>query len=189
MLHGKIYGEKLLLYRSLHVKYPGDLSNQCIGYFSFVMADIDHPLCVLLSKFIEELKIQISILRDARESVPVPAACSGSACSSSAQQPISAPTISRNAQESVSKPASFVLPAMPAPYAYLLIELPPPEALQTLLQQQEDKTKMLAEIKDALQRLGQEFHNFQHTTILNNHARNQQLNQSHRIFNQFLPRR
>ncbi len=72
---------------------------------------------------------------------------------------------------------SIVLPVTPAPSVYSLIESPPPEALQTLLQQQKANTKMLAEIKDALQRLGQEFHDFQCPTVINNHVQNQWLNQ------------
>ncbi len=173
------------------------------------MAETDHLLCVLLNKLIGELRAQVSILRDACEIVFVSYVHSSSACSSSAEQPIFAPTVHWNAQEPVPENASsappaasapfvftpatavpsVLLPVAPAPSADLLTELPSPEALQTMLLQQKANTKMLAEIKDALQRLGQEFHDFQHTPTINNHVRNQQLNQSQKIFNQFLPRR
>ncbi len=184
------------------------------------MTETDHPLCMLLSKLLEELRIQTSILRDTCKTVFVPPACTSSA-SSSAQQLDFASTVVRNAQEL--RHASFVPSATPAPTAtlpamsawcpsvpfavplfnanallstlgispspYLLIESLPLEVSQILLQQWKENTKTIAEIKNVLQRLGREFHKFQCSAILNNYMRNQQLNQSHRIFNQFLPRR
>ncbi len=74
------------------------------------MAETDHPLCMLLNKLIEELRIQVSILRDACEFVFEPAAHSSSACSSSTEQPIFASTMPKNAQEYVSKFATSALP-------------------------------------------------------------------------------
>ncbi len=82
------------------------------------MAETDHLLCMLLSKLIEELRIQVSILRDAYESVFESATCSSSACSSSTEQPIFASTILRNAQESVSKFTSSAPPATSAPSVF-----------------------------------------------------------------------
>ncbi len=173
-----------------------------------MMTETDHPLCILLSKLLEELRIQTSILRDTCKSVSVQAEdytqreSHTSSASSSTQQLDSAPTVVRNVQEL--RHASFVLPAMPAPTAtlpatsawclsasfaappynanaspstlgvlsspYLLVESLPLEVLQILLQQQKENTKMLAENKNVLQRLGREFHKFQHFAILNNYV-------------------